>query len=327
LKSSRKLLLRWAEQGHLPHESIEAALRFVGAEPSASDWRRFLDGLMLWCGSLFLAAGVIFFFAFNWAEMGRYTKFGLVEALLVAAVATSWKLGLDRLSGKAALLIAALLVGALLALVGQTYQTGADPWQLFAVWAVMILPWVAIGRFSGLLLFWVALVNLSLLLYFQTFPRFFGLIGLLFSPETLLWSFFLFNTIILFCWEAAARCRVKWLTERWSVRVLAVASGGLITALAIWSILDFRAVGFYALLVHAIWLAAAYFYYRCRFMDLFVLAGGVLSVIIVVATGLSRLLLSHGDSAFALLVIGMAVIGMSAAGGLWLKAIAVEERL
>ena len=62
-------------------------------------------------------------------------------------------------------------------------------------------------------------------------------------------------------------------------------------------------------------------------MDLFVLAGGVLSVIIVIATGLSRLLLSHGESAFALLVVGMAVIGMSAAGGLCLKAIAVEERL
>jgi uncharacterized membrane protein len=149
-------------------ESTERKLLYPPA-----DWRSFIDRLLLWCGTLLIAVGVIFFFAFNWQEMGRFAKFGLAEVPIVVSVAVCWKLGLDRLSGKAALLAATILIGALLALVGQTYQTGADPWQLFAVWALMVLPWVVIGRFGALLLFWVSLVNVALFLYFQTFPPLF----------------------------------------------------------------------------------------------------------------------------------------------------------
>ena len=325
MTSSRKQILEWFQQGYLKKDSLAEALCLADAEPSPTDWRQFVDRLMLWLGSVFMASGVIFFFAFNWQEMGRYAKFGLVEFSLVATVAICWKLGFDRLSGKAALFAAALLVGALLALVGQTYQTGADPWQLFATWALMILPWVVVGRFGALLLFWVGLVNLSLLLYFQTFPRFFGLIGLLFSTENLLWSFFVFNTIVLCLWELAAQRRISWLSERWPLRVLAVASGGLITSLAVWAIFEFRTFDLAGLLVHFVWLTAAYLFYRHKFQDVFVLAGGVLSAIIVVTAGLSRLMLNHGDSAGSLLLIGLVVIGLSAAGGYWLKSIALEE--
>ncbi|MET0346849.1 MAG: DUF2157 domain-containing protein [Casimicrobiaceae bacterium] len=56
-----------------------------------------------------------------------------------------WR-GLDTLPGKAALVVAALLVGALLALVGQVYQTGADRFELFAAWAVAIVAWVLVAR-------------------------------------------------------------------------------------------------------------------------------------------------------------------------------------
>ncbi len=51
------------------------------------------------------------------------------------------RLGPECTPGKAALLLATLLLGVFLALFGQTYQTGADPWQLFANWALLILPW------------------------------------------------------------------------------------------------------------------------------------------------------------------------------------------
>lgn len=325
MTSRRKQILQWCEQGHLGRDVLSAALRLVGAEPAPQDWRRFIDQLMLWCGALFIAAGVIFFFAYNWQALGRFTKFGLLELLVAAAVVTCWALGLERWSGKAALSLATLLVGALLALVGQTYQTGADPWQLFAVWAVMVLPWVAVGRFAALLLFWVGLVNLSLLLYFQTFPRIFGLVGLLFSTETLLWALFAFNTIVLCLWELAAWRGIAWLRERWPQRIIALVSGGLITALALWAIFEFRASRFTALLVLGGWLAAVYVVYRHKRPDLFVLAGAVLSIIILVSAGLSRMLLEHGDSSASLLLIGMIVVGLSAAGGYWLKSIAGEE--
>jgi uncharacterized membrane protein len=321
----RREILSWAAQRRIQAGGLRAALRLAQAEPTVADWRRFLDLLLLWLGAIFVAVGLIFFIAYNWQAMGRYAKFGLVEVALLAAVACSWKLGLERLSGKAALCAASLLVGALLALIGQTYQTGADPWQLFAGWALLILPWVIIGRFAALLLSWVGLVNLSLLLYLQTFPRAFGFIGLLFTTQTILWSLFVLNTLILCLWELAAQSRVSWLSERWPLRVLAVASGGLITWLAVWAIFEFHSVGLAGLLVDLAWLIAVYVVYRRWARDVFVLAGGVLSAIIVVTAGLARLLIDHGDAG-GLLVIGLVTIGMSAAGGWWLKEIAREER-
>jgi uncharacterized membrane protein len=327
LDSSRKQIFEWTRQGRLPERSLDEALRIGGAEPTLAQWTRFLDSLALWAGTIFLGVGVIFFIAFNWQVMGRYAKFGLVELCLVVAIAIAWQLGLDRFSGKAVLCAATLLVGALLALVGQTYQTGADPWQLFAVWALMVLPWVAIGRFGVLLFFWVALANLALLLYFQTFPRFFGLLGLLFSTETLLWTFFILNTVILFLWEFAAQRRIAWLQERWSLRVLAVVSGGLITCLAVSAIFEFRSHSYKNLLGYLLWLGAFYLIYRHKVLDIFVLAGGVLSVVIVVAAALSYALIDRGGAEGALLLIGLVVIGLSALGGYWLKALAQEASL
>ena len=37
-------------------------------------------------------------------------------------------------------LLVFLITGGLFASIGQTYQTGADPWQLFALWAALGLP-------------------------------------------------------------------------------------------------------------------------------------------------------------------------------------------
>ena len=63
------------------------------------------------------------------------------------------------------LLIASIITGSLLALFGQIYQTGADTWQLFFAWAILITPWVVIARFPALWLLWLGLINAFLLLY------------------------------------------------------------------------------------------------------------------------------------------------------------------
>jgi hypothetical protein len=70
-------------------------------------------------------------------------------------------------------------------------------------------------------------------------------------------------------------------------------------------------------------MAAAYAAYRHWTRDLFVLAGGVLSITVVVATFLGKHM--KFDHAGSLLFIGLVVIGISAAGGWWLKQVANEE--
>ena len=313
--------MAWVAEGHLTTDSLPRALRIAGTLPGPVAWRRFLDGLALWMGAVFLAAAVIFFFAYNWKELGHFTRFGIVELLLLAAILASWRLGLERMSGKAALLLATLLVGALLALVGQTYQTGADPWELFATWAIFVLPWVVIARFAPLWLLWIALVNLSVSFYYHAFA---GLIGLLFGTETLWWTLAGVNTAALAAWELAARRGVPWLAERWAPRIVATAAAGYVTLLAAWGIFDRDIMGIWEFIAYFAWLACAYVIYRRRVRDLYLLALGVLSLVIVVAVFLGHNIARHGDAG-AFLFVGMAVLGLSAAGGWWLRSVAREE--
>ena len=318
---SREDILEWAAAERIAAANLRRALEIGGVLPDRTRWRRFLDQLLLWLGVVMVAASVIFFLAYNWHDLGRYAKFALTEGMIVAALAVLWWQGLERIGGKAALLAAALFTGALLALIGQTYQTGADTFELFAVWAVAILPWALLARLPALWVLWLALANLAVVLYFQAFRGFFGLI---FTTERQLWLLFGLNTIALALWEGLALAGIAWLRERWALRLLATASGACVTALAVFAVFDKTAFG-WALPVWLAWLGAAYALYRRRIRDLFVLAGGVLSSVVVVASGLSRLLLEARADAGGLFFIGLVIIAMSAAGGYWLKNVANEE--
>ena len=321
MNHSRQDILEWAETGHIDPANLRRALEIGGVLPDRAQWRGFLDRLLLWLGVVMLAASAVFFLAYNWHELGRYAKFGLAEALIVAALGVLWWQGLERAAGKAALLAAAIFTGALLALIGQTYQTGADPFELFAAWAAAILPWSLLGRFPALWVLWLALVNLAVALYFQAFP---GAFSILFGPERQLWVLFGLNTLALAAWEGLAQAGLAWLRERWALRLLATASGALMTALAVIDIFGKDVFGWGGA-VWLAWLAAAYAVYRRRIKDLYVLAGGVLSAVVAVAALLGRLMSDGRAEAGVFLLIGLVVIGMSAAGGFWLKNVANEE--
>jgi len=312
----RHTLLAWAERGALT--DLAQALRAAGALPGASDWRVFLDRLLLWSGAVALAAAVVFFIAHNWNDLGKYAKFGLVEALIVVAVLGYWRLGPERAAGRASLLVASILLGALLALFGQTYQTGADTWELFANWAGLMLPWVIVGRFAGLWMLWIAILNTAIVFYFLVFP---GLLGILFSTERQLWTLFAFNTVALVAWELASR-RLAWLAERWAPRLLATTSGAIVTVLMLLAIFEWREASGLTPVVYLAWLACAYAAYRSFGRDLLVLAGGCLSVIVVVTGFLGKNLIRAEAGGF--LLIALVVIGMGAAAGWWLKQVAKE---
>ena len=321
MSGEREAIFEWAEAGRLEPEHLAQALRVAGAIPGAPEWRRFADRLLLGLAVALVAAGAVFFVAANWQELGRFAKFALVEVPIVVALAVCWRYGLDSLAGKAALFAAALCVGAMLALVGQVYQTGADTWELFAAWAGAIAVWVVIARMPALWLLWLALVNVAVALYFSVFG---GILGIVFGTREMLWALFGLNTSALAAWEVLAASGVAWLRERSAVRVLALASGAAITWLAVWSVLDISRVGGWGLVLYAAWLGALYAAYRRRSVDLFILAGGVLSAIIVVTTTLAHNLLQR-ETAGSFLFIGLVVIAMTAAGAWWLRQVAAGE--
>lgn len=304
-------------------DNVGAALALAGATPDAGQWRRFVSALLLWLGALLLAAGVIFFFAYNWHALGRFAKFGLVEGLLVVSVVSAWIAGPDKTAGKASLLLASLLTGALLALIGQTYQTGADTFELFAWWAALILPWTIAARTPVLWMLLVALLNLAVTFYFQAFR---GALGMLSGSDdaSLVWALAGLNTAALVVWEVGTWRGYSWMQDRWPARLLAVASGTAITFLGLWGVIESSDMSPLAIPAYFAWLVGAYFYYRRHTRDLFVLAGGVLSLIVFVTSWLSDALLGEADAG-SLLLIGVVVIAMSAAGAWWLKGIATRE--
>lgn len=307
-------------QGSLAAGNVEQAMREAGELPTKADWRGFIDRLLLWGGAMLLAVGVVFFFAFNWNEIGRVARLGLAEALIAVAVIFCGWIGPERPAGKALLFMAAILTGALLALFGQTYQTGADTYELFTTWAVLILPWVIIGRLPALWVLLIVLVNTAITFYFMVFH---GLLGILFSTEKEIWLLFAFNTAALTLWELFST-RLEWLRERWAPRILGLASGSLITTLALFAIFSHREkYALDAVIVYPLWLGAIYAFYRRFFLDLFLLAGGVLSVIIIVASLLGKAM-EHDRSGGGSLFIGLVVIGLSTLGGMWLKNLVKE---
>ena len=315
----RGAVLAWFDAGRIAPGDAPAVLRAAGLVPSPGGWRDFLSRLTLWLGTVALAASAIFFFAFNWDALGRMAKFGLVEGAMLIGLLACWRIGVETVAGKAVLLLLGLLAGALLALAGQVYQTGADSWELFAWWAALILPWVLVGRFAPLWLLWLALLNFAVFLYEG--PRF----DVEFEP--IVWGLFVLNSLALAAWEAGRRLGFAWLREDWPPRLVAMASAASATFLVLWAILDGRhaAAGALAGLLYFGWLACVYAWYRHVRPDLFMLAAAILSLIVSAATLLARWVFAGGGIAGGFLIVGLAVIGMSAAGSLWLKSIAREE--
>jgi len=158
----------WRRDGALDATADAAARKALGPAPDAALWRWFLDRLALWLGVALCAAGAICFIAANWEHLGKFTRLYGIQVLVIAAVATAARLGLARLGGQAALWLAMVLLGGLLALIGQTYQTGADTWELFTLWAALALPWAFAGRHAAIWLLWIAVANIALGLWADT---------------------------------------------------------------------------------------------------------------------------------------------------------------
>lgn len=195
--------------------SPEAAAR--GRElllPPPKEWAELVNRWLAWVGGLLVASGVIYLVAYNWDELDRFSQNALLQACFVVTAGIALWRGTTQVAGQVALLCASLLVGALFALHGQTYQTGADPYTLFAAWAVLLLPW-ALG--SGLPALWVLisiLGNVALVLFWvQVIQPPFAAGGVYLAHILCL-----INALLAVAWEGIARFRPtlrRWPAEVW----------------------------------------------------------------------------------------------------------------
>ena len=146
-----------------PGDARVAQLYRVAVSPAHPEKTTGHVRLGLWLvAALLLASGLIFWIAANWQEQSRMFRLALIEGALAAAVIVACLWPRARL---AALFCATLVLGGLLAFVGQTYQTGADAWQLFAVWAGLALVWVALSRSDLLWGLWVLIAAAGIVMW------------------------------------------------------------------------------------------------------------------------------------------------------------------
>ena len=207
----------------LPDPAIARGVAIAGMTPDATAWSVFLSRTLALLGVSLLLAGVVCAVAYNWARLGRFGKFALIEAAIVVAALAGWRL-LPRVTGQLALFAAAVLVGPLLATYGQTYQTGADPYGLFLTWGLVIIPWVVAARFSLLWLLALGLFDLAMMLWWSQVVATDDLPALPAAIAAL-------HGLALIGWEWQYG-RDRWLDERWAAHVIA-ATG--LTALTVGS--------------------------------------------------------------------------------------------
>lgn len=135
-------------------------------EPKGLSW--WLPRGVAVLGAALLGLGLIFWVAANWEDLGRTGRFALIQAVFVASCLGAYAAPAARAP---LLLIAMLAIGGLFAYFGQTYQTGADPWQLFAVWAALALPLCLVARSDVLWTPWMLVLATGVTLWMQAHSR------------------------------------------------------------------------------------------------------------------------------------------------------------
>jgi uncharacterized membrane protein len=133
----------------------------------APAWRKFLQLLLITLGIAFTVAGIVFFFAYNWENLGKVGKFAIVEGCIVAITVAVLFSRLALIVKKILLTGAAIIVGAMFAVFGQVYYTGANTCDFFLAWTVFISLWAIVSNFPPLWLVYVALINTTICFYAQ----------------------------------------------------------------------------------------------------------------------------------------------------------------
>jgi uncharacterized membrane protein len=223
----------------LRRRGLIPAARYLHAASLARDdaaWMAWAGRALLAIGAGHLLAGIVFFFAYNWADMPAFARFGVLEAGIVIAFVGGWLAGIDRPAGQVLLIGASVLVGALLAVVGQVYHTDADAYSLFAAWMLLILPWTLASRSAAHWALWLVVA------YFAA--RFYGEQALVadgrITSTALEVGLGVLAAVALLLRETAVATGLTWLAAAWTRIALVIATLVLLFIPAVSYVLDWR---------------------------------------------------------------------------------------
>jgi uncharacterized membrane protein len=324
LRSMHHLLHRLAAQFSLPAEATAKLWQLSQLhQPPSALGKQSERGLGA-VAALLLGAGLIFWVAANWQEQSRQFKFYAIQAVLLASIlgALAWPRG-----RKGLLLLATMALGGLLAFIGQTYQTGADPWQLFAVWGALALAWMVAARSDMLWAVWVLIVGLGIALWSgnQLFNPLGGLgwhrqFGSYLTP--LFWA--LLVLVTAFVSRTMLTPEPDQVPGRYAFRLAVLLALGAWCTYGIWGLFEERGASYWINAIFVIGAAAIAWTSKPR--DITVLAMTVLALDLLFLAGVSKVLFSGGGDKLGTLfffgLIAMATVGLS---GHWIYQLQREE--
>ena len=242
---------------------------------SKESWLKFLELFFLSLGVTFVVAGILFFFAYNWSDLHKFIKIGIVEVLIISLVLVTVYSKIQELFKNVLLTGSTMLVGVLFAVFGQIYQTGANAYDFFLGWTMAVSLWVFVSNFSPLWLMFVALVNLTSALYLDQVH--------LEASEILISSLFIFGNFSFLFTTLYLKKRGNNIPN-WLTYLLALFIGTILTITLVLSIFEEGEQDSILILVIALFLYPLGFYYGIREKQSFYLAIVSFSLTVVIAS-------------------------------------------
>jgi len=141
MMSTRLAILDLTARHRLDAATLASLWRIARLGEPPPDLRALLLRGVGLLAALLAGLGLIFLVAANLDALTRLQQFAVFQTCTAAVCLGAAFFPRMR---KPLALLGLMAIGGLFAYFGQTYQTGADPWQLFAVWAVLALP-LALG--------------------------------------------------------------------------------------------------------------------------------------------------------------------------------------
>lgn len=200
----------WSEQG------VDKALK-DHVYNDLTSWKGFLKLLFLALGVGFTTAGIIFFFAYNWAELHKFVKIGIMEGLVVITTLIIVLTSLKPMVKNILLTGTTFLVGGMIAVFGQIYQTGANAYDFFLGWTLFVTLWVVVTEFAPLWLTYLVLLNTTILLYSVQVAHHWSMVFIC----TLLFSL---NTVFLLAFIWSSKYKNLLAVPSWFTNLIALAA-------------------------------------------------------------------------------------------------------
>ncbi|MDR0802451.1 DUF2157 domain-containing protein [Fluviicola sp.] len=260
-------------------------------------WQKFFQILFISLGIGFTVSGIVFFFAYNWADLHRFVKIGMAEGLLIITTIFALFPKINSRIRNIILMGSAVLAGVLFAVYGQIYQTGANAYDFFFGWTVFVTLWVAVSNFAPLWLLYLILINTTFILYSQQVAKDW-------SEIFILTVLFMLNAVVLIAATVLSKFKKEISVPNWFLNTVGLSGVFYATSGIVIGIIDrYDNASFSVLILSTTALFALGVWHGLKTQKMFCLAVIPFSVIVVVSTLLIKAVFNALDEAGAMMLL------------------------